>query len=179
LMLMKILSMIQNPGRVLCYTFMVWLLNQVMDNAIGNVVNVNVVKAKDSAILAGGKTQSVSSQVVKVNVVNEVNPGQVLHNQVVDDVNMDVVNEDNPGQVLQNQVGDNGNVDKLEQVLLSLEDVDAVDAKTKEKAENTVDAETKENMVNEDNPDQGLPSQGGGGDEHRRPRGRGRDRHRL
>jgi hypothetical protein len=71
---------------------MVWLLSQVMDNAIVNVVNVNVVKAKDSAILAGGKTQSVSSQVVEVNVVNEVNPGQVLQNQVVDDVIMDVVN---------------------------------------------------------------------------------------
>jgi hypothetical protein len=53
--------MIQNPGRVLCYTFMVWLLSQVMDNALGNVVNVNIVKAKDSATLAGGKTQSVSN----------------------------------------------------------------------------------------------------------------------
>jgi hypothetical protein len=109
---MKIGPMIQNPGRVLCYTFMVWLLSQVMDNAIMNVVNV--VKAKDSAILTGGKTQSVSIQVVEVNMVNEVNPGQVLQNQVVDDVSMDVVNKDNPGQVLHNQVGDNGNVDKLE-----------------------------------------------------------------
>jgi hypothetical protein len=65
---------------------------------------------------------------------------------------------------LQNQVGDNGNVNKLEQVLLSLEDVnvvDAVDAETKEKAVNAVDAETKENMANEDNPEQGLPSQVG------------------
>jgi hypothetical protein len=41
--------MIQNPGWVLCHIFMVRLLSQVMDNAI---VNVNVVKAKDSAILA-------------------------------------------------------------------------------------------------------------------------------
>jgi hypothetical protein len=161
LTLMKIGPMIQNPGRVLCYTFIVWLLSQVMDNAIGNV---NVVKAKHFAILAGGKTQSVSSQVVEVNVVNEVNPGQVLQNQVVDVVNMDVVKEDNPGQVLQNQVGDNGNMDKLEQVLPSLEDmkaVNAVDAKTKEKDANAVDAETKENMVNKDNPEQGLPSQVG------------------
>jgi hypothetical protein len=97
--------------------------------------------------------------VVEVNVVNEVNPGQVLQNQVVDDVNVEVVNKDNPGQVLQNQVGDNGNVGNLEQVLLSLEDVnsvDAVDAETKEKAVNAVDAETEENMVNEDNPEQGL-----------------------
>ena len=46
---------------------------------------------------------------------------------------MDVVNEDNPGRrVLQNQVGDSGNMDNLEQALLSLEDVNAVD---------TVDAE--------------------------------------
>jgi hypothetical protein len=94
-----------------------------------------------SAILARGKVQTLLSQVVKsvtvlilitgigdnvsVNVVNEDNPGQVLQNQVVDDVNVDevnvdVVNEDNPGQVLQNQVGDNGNVDNLEPVLLSL-----------------------------------------------------------
>jgi hypothetical protein len=42
--------MIQNPGRVLCHIFMMGLLSQVMDNAIVNVVNVNVVKAKDSAI---------------------------------------------------------------------------------------------------------------------------------
>jgi hypothetical protein len=153
--------MIQNPGRVLCHILMMGLLSQVMDNEI-----VNVVKAKDSATLAGGKTQSVSSQVVEVNVVKEVNPGQVLQNQVVDDVNVDVVNEDNPGQVLQNQVGDNGNMENLEQVLLSLEEVnavDAVDAETKEKAVNAVDAENKDkavnavedgNMVNKDNPEQ-------------------------
>jgi hypothetical protein len=101
---MKIGPMIQNPGRVLCYTFMVWLLSQVMDNAIGNMVNVNVVKAKDSATLAGGKTRSVSSQVLEVNVVNEINPGQFLQNQVVENVNENVVNKDNPGQVLWNQV---------------------------------------------------------------------------
>jgi hypothetical protein len=97
-----------------------------------------------SAILAGGKVQTLLSQVVKsvivlmlingigdnisVNEENEDNPGQVLQNQVVDDINVDVVNEDNPWQVLKNQVGDNGNVDNLEQVLLSLEDVNAVDA---------------------------------------------------
>jgi hypothetical protein len=97
-------------------------------------------------------------------VVNKVNPGQVLQNQVVDNVNVDVVNEDNPGQVLQNQVGDNSNVDKLEQVLLSLEDVntvDTADAETKEKAVNPVNFETEENMVNEDNSEQGLSSQVG------------------
>jgi hypothetical protein len=99
---MKIGPMIQNPGRVLCYIFMMGLLSQVMDNVIVNMVNVNMMKAKDSSILTGGKTQSVSSQVMEVNVVNEVNPGQVLQNQVVDDVNVDVVNEGNPGQVLQN-----------------------------------------------------------------------------
>jgi hypothetical protein len=158
---MKIGPMKQNPGWVLCHIFMVGLLSQVMDNLIMNV-NVNMVKVKDSAILAGGKTQSVSSQAVEMNVVNKVNPGQVLQNQVVDDVNVDVVNKDNPGQVLQSQVGDNGKVDKLEQVLLSLEDVnngDAVDAETKEKAVNAVNTETDENMVDEDNPEQGLPSQ--------------------
>jgi hypothetical protein len=53
--------MIQNPGSVLCHIFIVGLLSQVMDDAIVNVVNMNVVKAKDSAILAGGKTQSVST----------------------------------------------------------------------------------------------------------------------
>ena len=36
--------MIQNPGRVLYHIFMEGLLSQVMENAIGNVVNVNVVK---------------------------------------------------------------------------------------------------------------------------------------
>jgi hypothetical protein len=155
---MKIGPMIQNPGRVLCYTFMVWLLSQVMDNAIGNVVNVNVVKAKDSATLAGGKTQSVSSQVLEVNVANKDKPGQVLQDQVVDNVNMDVVNEDNPGQVVQNQVGDNGNMNKLEQVLPSLEDVNAVNAKTKKKAvnENQVckQPEKKDMMIDNDDEDQ-------------------------
>jgi hypothetical protein len=61
-------------------------------------------------------------------------------------------------------VGDNDNVNKREQVLLNLEDVnavDAVDAETKEKAVNAVNAETEENMVNEDNPEQDLPSQVG------------------
>jgi hypothetical protein len=151
-----------NPGRVLRHIFIVGLLSQVMDNAIGNVVNV--VKAKDSEILAGGKTQPVSNQVMEVNVMNKVNPGQVLQNQVVDDVNMNVVNKDNPGQILQNQVEDNGNVNKREQVLLNVEDVnavDAVDAETKEKAVNAVIAEAEENMVNEDNPEQDLPSQVG------------------
>jgi Na+/H+ antiporter NhaD/arsenite permease-like protein len=73
---MKIGPMIQNPGSVLRYIFMMGLLSQVMDNAIVNMVNVNAVKEKDSAILTGGKTQSVSSQVMEVNMVNEVNPGQ-------------------------------------------------------------------------------------------------------
>jgi hypothetical protein len=63
---------------------------------------VNVVKAKDSEILAGGKTQPVSSQVMEVNVMNKINPGQVLQNQVVDDVNMKLINKDNPGQIMQN-----------------------------------------------------------------------------
>ena len=128
-----------NPGRVLHHIFIVGLLSQVMDNAI---MNVNVVKAKDSAIPAGGKIQSVSSQVMEVNVMNKVNPGQVLQNKVVDD----------------------GNVNKREQVLLNVEDVnavDAVDTETKEKAVNAVNAETEENMVNEDNPEQDLPSQVG------------------
>jgi hypothetical protein len=62
--------MIQNPGRVVCHIFMVGLLSQVMDNAIGNVGNVNMVN--DSAILAGGKTQSVLSQVVEGNIGGDV-----------------------------------------------------------------------------------------------------------
>ena len=45
------------------------LLSKVMDNAIVNVVNVNVVN--DSEILAGGKIQSVLSQVVEVNIGNK------------------------------------------------------------------------------------------------------------
>jgi hypothetical protein len=168
-------------------------VNVVNVNVVNvNVVNVNVVKAKDSAILAGGKAQSVSSQVVEV---NKINPGQVLQHQVVDDVNVDVVNENNPGQVFQNQVGDNGNMDNLEQVLLSLEDVNAVEVNIGNKDHRevgvTMDNENnpeqvptsqvvdminmKEvygdvdvtlneedgnvvNMVNEDNPEQGLPS---------------------
>jgi hypothetical protein len=77
---MKIGPMKQNPGWVLCHIFMVGLLSQVMDNAI---VNVNVVKAKDSAILSRGKTQPMSSQVVEMNVVNKVNPGQVLQNSTI------------------------------------------------------------------------------------------------
>ena len=58
---------------------------------------------------------------------------------------------------MQNQVGDSGNVDNLEQVLLSLKDVNAldavdaeentVDAETEEKAVDAVDAETEENAV--------------------------------
>jgi hypothetical protein len=156
---MTIEPMIQNHGKVLCHIVMVGLLSQVMNKAIVNVVNMNVVKAKDSAILAGGKTQSVPSQVVEMNVVNEVNPGKVLQNQVVDDVNPDVVNKDNPGQVLQKQVGNNSSMDKLEWVLLSLEDANAVDDETKEKAVNAVYTETKENMVNKDKPEQVLPSQ--------------------
>jgi hypothetical protein len=115
-----------------------------------------------SAILTGGKVKTLLSRVVKsvimlmlineigdnisVNVENEDNPGQVLQNQVVDGVNVDVVNEDNPGQALQNQVGDNGNVDNLEQVLLSLEDMNAVDAVDAEIEENTVDAETERTL---------------------------------
>jgi hypothetical protein len=116
-----------------------------------------------SAILTGGKVKTLLSRVVKsmvvlmlingigdnisVNAENEDNPGHVLQNQVVDGVNVDMVNEDNPGQALQNQVGDNGNVDNLEQVLLSLEDVNAVDAIDAAIKENAVDAETEENAI--------------------------------
>jgi hypothetical protein len=89
---MKIGPMIQNPGGVLCHIFMVGLLSQVMDNAIGNMVNVKEVK--DSVILAGGKTHSVLSQVVEGNIGNED------HRDV--DVTMD--NENNPEQVLTSQV---------------------------------------------------------------------------
>jgi hypothetical protein len=63
-MLMKIGPMQKNPGRVMLHIVMVGLLSQVMDNTIVNVVN-------DSAILAGGKAQSLLSQVVEVNFVNE------------------------------------------------------------------------------------------------------------
>jgi hypothetical protein len=107
---MKIGPMIQNPGRVLLHIFMVGLLRQVMDNKIVNVVNMNVVnvnvnvvnenvnvlmnnanvnEVKDSAILAGGKTQSVLSQVVEVNI------GSKDHRDVdvtVDNENTNVVN---------------------------------------------------------------------------------------
>ena len=86
---MKIGPMIQNPGRVLCHIFMVGLLSQVMDNAIGNVNVVN-----DSAIMAGGKTQSVLSQVVEGNIGNKD------HRDV--DVTMD--KENNPEQVPTSQV---------------------------------------------------------------------------
>jgi hypothetical protein len=61
LMLMKIGPILQNPGRVLLHIIMVGLLSQVMNNA-----NMN-----DSAILAGGKAQSLLSQEVEVNIVNE------------------------------------------------------------------------------------------------------------
>jgi hypothetical protein len=84
---MKIGPMIQNPGGVLCHIFMMGLLSQVTDNAIGNVVNANPVK--DSAIPAWGKTQSVLSQVVKRNFGNED------HREV--GVTMD--KENNPEQV--------------------------------------------------------------------------------
>ena len=113
---MKIGPMIQNPGRVLFHIFMVGLLSQVMDNAIGNVNVVN-----DSAIMAGGKTQSVLSQVVEGNIGNEDhrdvdvtmdnenNPEQVPTSQVVEvkigneyhrDVDVTMDNKNNPEQVL-------------------------------------------------------------------------------
>jgi hypothetical protein len=101
---MKIGPMIQNSGRVLFHIFMVGLLSQVMDNAIVNGVNVNVVN--DSAILAGGKTQSVLSQVVEVNIGNEDHRDVdvTVDNENANMVNMDSVNEDNPEQVSNSQV---------------------------------------------------------------------------
>jgi hypothetical protein len=108
LTLMKTGPMIQNPGRVLYYAFTVWLLSQVMDSEMGNVVNVNVTMDNEN-----NPEQVSTSQVVKVNIGNKDH--------------MDVVNADNPGQVLQNQVGNNGKMDNLEQALFSLEDLNAVD----------------------------------------------------
>jgi hypothetical protein len=160
---MKIGPMIQNPGSVLCHIFMVGLLSQVMDNAIGNVVNVNVVK--DSVILAGGKTQSVLSQVVEWNIGNEDhrdvdvtmdnenNPEQVSTSQVVKvnignedhrdaDVTMD--NENNSEQAPTSQVVGVINVNKV---------YGDVDVTVNEEDGNVV------NVVNEDNPEQVLPSQ--------------------
>jgi hypothetical protein len=133
-----------------------------MDNAIGTVVNVNVVK--DSVILAGGKTQSVLSQVVEGNIGNED------HRDV--DGTMD--NENNPEQVPTSQVVkvnigseyhrdvdvtmDNANF--LEQpptsqfvgVIDVKEVYEDVDVTMNEEDGNVV------NVVNEDNPEQVVPS---------------------
>jgi hypothetical protein len=71
-----------------------------------------------SAILTGGKAQSLLSRVVNSVIV------QMLINVIVDNVN--VVNEDNPGQ--------DRNVNNLEQVLPSFEEENVdhgeVDVKT-------------------------------------------------
>jgi hypothetical protein len=88
-----------------------------------------------SAILAGGKAQSLLSRVVSSMIE------LMLINVSMDNVNVNVVNEDNPGQVSLNQVGvvsnvntvyvdnvdvndviEDRNVNNCEQVLLSLEE---------------------------------------------------------
>ena len=154
---MKIGPMIQNPGGMLCHIFMVGLLSQVMDNAIGNMVNVKEVKY--SVILAGGKTHSVLSQVVEGNIGNED------HRDVV--VTMD--NENNPEQVPTSQVVkvnigneyhrdmdvtmDNKNI--LEQAPTS-QVVGMIDVnKVYEDVDVTVNEEGRNvvNVVNEDNPE--------------------------
>ena len=103
-MKMKTGPFCKSPGRVLLHIIMVGLLSQVMDKAKVNVVNGNVVN--DSAILAGGKAQSLLSQVVKVNIGNE-DHGEVdvtMDNENANMVNVDSVSEGNPEQVLTGQV---------------------------------------------------------------------------
>jgi hypothetical protein len=102
---------------------MVGLLSQLMDNAIGNMVNENAVK--DSEIPPVGKIQSVLSKEVKRNIGNEDhrvvdvtmdkenNPEQVPTSQVVvvnignkdhRDVDVTMDKENNPEQVSTSQV---------------------------------------------------------------------------
>ena len=97
--------------------------------------NVNVVN--DSAILAGGKAQSLLSQVVEVNIVNKdygdviVNKDYVDVDENVNVVNVDSVNEDNPEQGLTSQVVGviNVNEDYVNILNMNIESVCALEVK--------------------------------------------------
>jgi hypothetical protein len=89
-------------------------VNVVKENKNGSVVNavtvvnesVSLIVVKNSSILAGGKAQSLLSQVVKVNIGNE-DHGEVdvtMDNENANMVNVDSVSEGNPEQVLTGQV---------------------------------------------------------------------------
>jgi hypothetical protein len=69
LSLIKIGPMTQNPGKVLCHILMVWLLSQVMDNAIGNVVNMIILLIfKKFWVNLWRPTKKVDCQFILINI---------------------------------------------------------------------------------------------------------------
>jgi hypothetical protein len=155
--------MIQNPGRVLCYTFMVWLLSQVMDNAIVNVGNLNAVNTVDA------KTREKAANAVdaetKENMVNEDNPEQGLPSQV-GELNIDDKDHEDEDVIYtdSDMIVDHGNVgiavDNENMNMVSLNEDKSEQVSTSQVAGVANMDEVHVDMkVSEDKPDQALSRQ--------------------